>query len=749
MPHLVLFNRYWRISSDDLPIPMMAGMVFRIIRAMILAVSLGADIVQQEGSCNYGLISYLSSSLVLCFLLSLTASMCIRTGMSGTVVDNIDRDLKMRPILVAHGSLLFIEIGCACWGLAIFINRSSTSTVCDMEVGNLVLVLLGIAVIFQLLNAGILSCCCLATYLRRVDDEKLGNMKEEKEAESVWLSRINKVRSFARCFSCTILGGSHIVDEDLEAASRLFTLFFHHEGFLDLVPGDVFVGLLLVRLEQRSLLMEQVQLASSLNKDSNAINASIANGLTTDDIDVSSTLSEVDGPAYKNLSRTDDNCYKQNDDSTKRMLRPRSKSKKGTMFMDSSEFLEGQERSIYANKAHVDKRRLLPTNQEDRRTVEDILHYIPYSLSSYTYFLAVMYPCTCGCRICASCIGSNGNEVVDGDFCWVNKATALHSKRKRQGDLVYANFENTLLLSPYLIFLDQSPGRDDVIISIRGTMSIEDIVLDITSDPVDATEIFKEHGVNCHEPTFCHGGVLKSALFMLEHFENKGNLSKIIRRRDGTDRKLVIVGHSLGAALATILTVLVRGKYSKARGMCYAPLGMTIDQIGAHDYKDCITSVVYGDDLCPSLNYSVLINLRERVLDCLARTKVNKNYIAQCLYKDFELNQLLYEHEEATITHKKFVDSTKQFKEHVHGKYSQDKRPQLTLAGRIFHFMVEDEARSCLCEYPVSVPYEVHQDAFLEMKVSKTMVLDHQISAYYRGLIDIDFFNLWCESVSS
>lgn len=723
MPHLTLCNRYWRISTDELPIPLASGTILRILRAVMLAVSLNLDLVQQEGQCNYDLITYFSVSLVLCLLLSLTAMMNIRIGMEGTIADSKRREDKMRPYLICHGILLVLEALCACMGLAVLISRSGKLTDCGDEVSDAVQILLTIVVIFQLMNAGLLSCCCLTTYVRQVDDKTISSMQEGKEAESVWLLRFKNLFSCVRFYSCTVCGGSNFDEQDLESVSKLFTLFFHHDGFLDLVPGDVFAGLLLVRLQQRSMLKEQMQSTSSDEVE-------IENQISPNNISIEEAL------PIEPLSPPKNALLHQTVESTSAKGIPSRSTRRGTEWMEASDFLEGKERSIYANRAKLGKRQLLPENQKDHDLVADIEHYVPYALSSYSIFLAVMHPCTCGCRICSSCVSSiwkQNTEYVDGDSCYVHRSAAAHSSRKRSGDLVYGNFENTVLLSPYCIFHDYE--RDEVILSIRGTMSIEDAVLDLTLDPVDASVVFKQHGIECHEGTYCHGGFLKSAVYMLEHIDQEGSLKKLIDK-EGVNRKLVVVGHSLGGGLAALLTILLRNRYPNTRGMCYAPPGVTIDQVAAHDSREYITSIVYGEDCISCLNYHALTHLRERVLDSLSRAKVNKNYILQSLYKDFELENLLYDPEEIPSNHGDFVDTINKFKTQVHGKLKKDKRPQLTLPGRIIHFVIDDRSTGCGTGTPLSLPYEIHQDAFLELPITEHILQDHMISNYYRGLVD-------------
>jgi hypothetical protein len=50
--------------------------------------------------------------------------------------------------------------------------------------------------------------------------------------------------------TCNLFGGAGVGD-DLATVGRVFSNFFHHEGFLDVVPSDVMAGFLLVRFQQK------------------------------------------------------------------------------------------------------------------------------------------------------------------------------------------------------------------------------------------------------------------------------------------------------------------------------------------------------------------------------------------------------------------------------------------------------------------------------------------------------------------
>ena len=60
------------------------------------------------------------------------------------------------------------------------------------------------------------------------------------------------------------------------------------------------------------------------------------------------------------------------------------------------------------------------------------------------------------------------------------------------------------------------------------------------------------------------------------------------------------------------------------------------------DFSSFITSVVLNNDLICRLNFINLCNLRQLVLELISRSKVNKMIILQAMFRDYELNDLIY-----------------------------------------------------------------------------------------------------------
>lgn len=77
--------------------------------------------------------------------------------------------------------------------------------------------------------------------------------------------------------------------------------------------------------------------------------------------------------------------------------------------------------------------------------------------------------------------------------------------------------------------------------------------------------------------------------------------------------RLAIVGHSLGAGVASLLALLMRHEFPTLHCYGYGSPGSTMDAVTAHEAKSYVTSVVLGDDMVGSLSFHSLSVLREQV----------------------------------------------------------------------------------------------------------------------------------------
>jgi sn1-specific diacylglycerol lipase len=110
-------------------------------------------------------------------------------------------------------------------------------------------------------------------------------------------------------------------------------------------------------------------------------------------------------------------------------------------------------------------------------------------------------------------------------------------------------------------------------------------------------------------------------------------LEALLERSDGPCEgyDVVCTGHSLGAGVASILTLLLRRRWHasrfaaiRVRGFAFSPPGGLLSRPLADATKRFITSVIVGDDVIPRLSVSTLELLRDETLYMLAHTTASK-----------------------------------------------------------------------------------------------------------------------------
>jgi hypothetical protein len=201
--------------------------------------------------CPYGggLLSYLFLSLFV-FLLSIICEAClVKRSLVGSIVETSKRDEGLGKYLTAHIFLGIIQFILAIVGLFAINSRSLIPCVNDLvETQKYDLILLSIVVISQLFDISSLVCCC---YSFSANKEGEGSFEDEHYMATVWEGRCKSVMKSIQILSCNLFGGNNI-EMDLNTVARVLTNFFHHDGFLDVVPSDVVAGIILVRIEQRA-----------------------------------------------------------------------------------------------------------------------------------------------------------------------------------------------------------------------------------------------------------------------------------------------------------------------------------------------------------------------------------------------------------------------------------------------------------------------------------------------------------------
>ncbi len=109
------------------------------------------------------------------------------------------------------------------------------------------------------------------------------------------------------------------------------------------------------------------------------------------------------------------------------------------------------------------------------------------------------------------CNVAHGNTM--GDNCFhVHRNSLLAHSGLDESDLIYANFNNKYNQMPYCIVIDHK--WQSVVLAIRGTLSLEDCLVDVLVEPDPLDELGREYHFDATDQ-YCHSGVLSCVKYIL------------------------------------------------------------------------------------------------------------------------------------------------------------------------------------------------------------------------------------------
>jgi sn1-specific diacylglycerol lipase len=201
-------------------------------------------------------------------------------------------------------------------------------------------------------------------------------------------------------------------------------------------------------------------------------------------------------------------------------------------------------------------------------------------------------------------------------------------------ELVYMTLENCNLKKPYNIIVDH--GEKTVIVGLRGTWSLEDAMTDLLLSPLEMSEAGTGRWGFEGKGRHAHGGFLRAALWVRENIFDRGTLDILLNSRSDTKGYgLVVTGHSLGAALASIVTLLLRHEFPQVEGIVYACPASIFDAITADECIPFITAVGIDNDWVCMTSWEGVSELRAEVLDAISRARTNKMKCLRSVLKDY------------------------------------------------------------------------------------------------------------------
>nr|GLL30732.1 uncharacterized protein LOC109173481 [Ipomoea trifida] len=176
----------------------------------------------------------------------------------------------------------------------------------------------------------------------------------------------------------------------------------------------------------------------------------------------------------------------------------------------------------------------------------------------------------------------------------------------RESDVVKFIKISSMLRPGYYIAVDKRKRL--VILGIRGTHTVYDIITDIVSSSNEEVTF---------EGYSTHFGSAEAARWFLTH--EMETLRKCLQKHEGF--RLRLVGHSLGGAIASLLAIMIRKKSPQELGFnpdIVTAVGIAtppcVSQDLAEKCSDYVVTVVMQDDIIPRLSVASLIRLRNEII---------------------------------------------------------------------------------------------------------------------------------------
>ena len=230
-------------------------------------------------------------------------------------------------------------------------------------------------------------------------------------------------------------------------------------------------------------------------------------------------------------------------------------------------------------------------------------HYYNYAAAAYGYMWWMMQrPCTHCCKLsyylhCCHCRQAQQYHVQDDGLCQPNLAAIKAMLEVAEEDIIMFDNRNTIEEVPFLLVADRS--TKSLVISIRGTLSLHDMLTDLNAGKTRISE----------ETTDWEGhqGMVRAARNVSRRLHRGGaglDLAGCLSEAQYEGYEVVVTGHSLGAGTATILAFLLREKYPARAVRCYAfsPPGGLLSEAAARESEKFTVSLIVGDDVIPRLS---------------------------------------------------------------------------------------------------------------------------------------------------
>eukprot|EP01059_Diplonema_ambulator_P001149 TRINITY_DN10904_c0_g1_i1.p1 TRINITY_DN10904_c0_g1~~TRINITY_DN10904_c0_g1_i1.p1 ORF type:complete len:728 (+),score=164.41 TRINITY_DN10904_c0_g1_i1:57-2240(+) len=176
-------------------------------------------------------------------------------------------------------------------------------------------------------------------------------------------------------------------------------------------------------------------------------------------------------------------------------------------------------------------------------------------------------------------------------------------------EIVWTRTRNDNNFTPYTVLADHD--RRELIVTLRGTLSLEDLITDARAEP--APIVTRDGEVIGH----AHKGIFLVAENVTRDLKSSGILDRYLKSDKGYN--LILTGHSLGAGTASLAAVLLFEEYPQLQCYAFSPPGGLGDEALAKACKEFVVSVVFDKDFIPRLSEVTIQKARDELMRCLAK----------------------------------------------------------------------------------------------------------------------------------
>ncbi|NXL51121.1 DGLA lipase, partial [Podilymbus podiceps] len=423
------------------------------------------------------------------------------------------------------------------------------------------------------------------------------------------------------------------------------------------------------------------------------------------------------------------------------LLRQRQRAKRNAVLDEANNdilaFLSGM--PVTRNTKYLDLK-----NAQEMQRYKEVCYYMLFALAAYGWPIYLMRKPTCGlCRLARSCSCCclcpsrpryAPSVTIEEDNCCGCNAIAIRrhflDENMTSVDIVYTSCHDAVYETPFYVAVDHDKKK--VVISIRGTLSPKDALTDLTGD-AERLPVEGHHGT-----WLGHKGMVLSAEYIKKKLEQEMVLSQAFGRDLGRGTKhygLIVVGHSLGAGTAAILSFLLRPQYPSLKCFAYSPPGGLLSEDAMEYSKEFVTAVVLGKDLVPrqveKIGLSQLEGFRRQLLDVLQRSNKPKWRIIVGATKCVPKSELPEETEENSVTSNRLWTHPSDL------TIALSASTPLYPPGRIIHVVHNHPAEQCCCceqEDPTYFAIWGDNKAFNEVIISPAMLHEHLPYVVMEGL---------------